>query len=58
MGLGFPSREHWTELDPLLLEGVLLLENHYQAYFSTSRVIINYMETIIKRMDAYLTGKK
>ena len=57
-GFGLPDGKSFSEYDPELINGLLSFEQHYKAHFETSGVIVKYLEAIIKRLDAYMGGKK
>lgn len=42
----------WSEIDPDIMEVIILLQNHFEVHFSTSAVIIQYLESIIKHIRA------
>lgn len=50
-GFGLPEGLTWDAVDPDVIEAMEIMENHFNQYFSMSKVITLYMEALIKRFD-------
>jgi hypothetical protein len=44
--------KEWSEIDPDILDSIMLMENHFKNHFGTEQVIIKYLESIIKHIRA------
>jgi hypothetical protein len=48
-GFGLPFPGGWIDQDPELIEVLVMLEAYFQKNFSSSSVIIKYMEMVLQR---------
>ena len=52
-GFGLPHGGSWGEYDPVFLNTIMQMEIHFKNNFSLDIVMVQYLETIIKRIDHY-----
>jgi hypothetical protein len=52
-GFGLPDGGNWVDYDPDYLNTIMQMEMYFKNNFSLEVVMVQYLETIIKRIDHY-----